>query len=744
MAESIVVTGMGIVTGLGCGKEAIADALLHGVSGVGEVKYLDTSHADIPVCEVQMSEEEMRRSLGISADEVVTRTPLLAMLAMREALQQAGLKVDRTRRVALINGTTVGGMEKSEQFYNRFFAGENAPYIEAHDCGAGTDAMARHFGEFSMATTISTACSSAANAVILGAELLQTGEADIAVVGGTECLSKFHLNGFNTLMILDRKRCRPFDDTREGLNLGEGAAFLVLEREHEALDRKAEICCRLEGFGNACDAFHQTATSPNGEGAFLAMTKALKSSGLQKTDIDYINAHGTGTGNNDSSEATALLRVFGDKYPPVSSTKAYTGHCTSAAGSVEAVISILAMQKGFIPANLGFENPMKDVDFVPQKDLKTGCRMDHVMTNSFGFGGNDSSLIFGRYVPCNAVVAGMSEKKRVYVSRASQISVQQPLAETWFENPEIPAEQYTRAIDPDYKPFVNPMVARRMGKVLKRALTTSLSAMDGIRGENLDAVIIGTGLGCIENTEKFLSAMVNDGEQLLTPTYFMQSTHNTIASQVALNIKCHGYNCTYSHRGISFESALYDAFLQFRLGKVRNALVGGHDEMTESYFRLLQVVDMWKDNFAGESAVEFLLEDGKNGGTLCEIRDVKLFFGLSENGFREEISKILQDNGLETAQIDAVFVSDGMNGVNGPFNRLEKDIPAPFVKYKRMFGEGFTMPGLGIYAAAHCLKRGVLPETLAGNGQGRENLKYILVLNNYKNVDYSITLLSRC
>lgn len=746
MAESIVVTGMGIVTGLGCGKEATLDALLHGTSGVGTVKYLDTSHTDIPVSEVQMSEEEMRNRLGISSSEVVTRTPLLAMLAMREALQQAGVCADGTRKIVLINGTTVGGMEKSEQFYNRFFDGENAPYIEAHDCGAGTDKMAAYFGKFSLATTISTACSSAANAIILGAEMLETGEADVAVVGGTECLSKFHLNGFNTLMILDRKRCRPFDDTREGLNLGEGAAFLVLEREREAVERNAGICCRLEGYANACDAFHQTATSPDGEGAFLAMTRALKASGLQISDIDYVNAHGTGTGNNDSSEAAALLRVFGEKYPPVSSTKAYTGHCTSAAGSVEAVISVLAMQNGFIPANLGFETPMKDVNFVPQKNLETGCRLNHVMTNSFGFGGNDSSLIFGRYVSCNGSDAKVTERKRVFVSRASQISVQQPLSETWYENPKTGFSQYTRAIDPDYKPFINPMTARRMGKVLKRALTTSLSALNGLTGENLDAVIMGTGLGCIENTEKFLSAMVNDGEQFLTPTYFMQSTHNTIASQVALNLKCHGYNCTYSHRGISFESALQDAFLQFRIGKIRNALVGAHDEMTESYFKLLQVVDMWKDNFAGETAVEFLLENRKNEDALCEILDTELFFGLSADEFRDRITGVLQKSGLQTCDIDAVFVGDGEHCTDdGLCRHLQEMFQSPFVKYKRLFGEGFTMHGLGIYAAAHCLKRGSVPQFMTeGNRQCKDNIKYVLVLNNYKNIDYSITLLSKC
>ena len=265
-------------------------------------------------------------------------------------------------------------------------------YIKAHDCGAGTEMASHLFGHFKMMTTISTACSSAANSIILGADLIKAGKVKAAIVGGTESLSKFHLNGFNSLMILEHQPCRPFDKNNQGLNLGEGAGFIIIEDESSALKRGANIICELSGYANACDAYPQTATSANSEGATAAMTKAISNSHLQPSDIDYINAHGTGTADNDLHESIALKRVFGENVPDFSSTKGFTGHTTSAAGAVESVISIIALQNGFIPANIGFSEPIEETGLKPVSKT-TPKELTHVMTNSFGFGGNDSSVL---------------------------------------------------------------------------------------------------------------------------------------------------------------------------------------------------------------------------------------------------------------------------------------------------------------------------------------------------------------
>lgn len=396
MSENIVVTGMGIISGLGYGKRATLASLQAKKSGIGAIRYLKTKHTEFPVSEVKMSDKEMSDFLKIPVQQITTRTPLLGMMAFKEAVEEAKLINNQPLKMAFINGTTVGGMEKSEQYYLDFFKGIHTEYIALHDCGSGTESIASTFGGFDMMTTISTACSSAANAIILGANLLKTGRVDIVIAGGTEGLSKFHLNGFNSLMILDKNQCKPFDKERSGINLGEGAAYVVLEKESSAKKRGVEILCKLSGYGNACDAYHQTASSPDGEGAFLAMSNALKDANLQSSSIDYINAHGTGTENNDSSESAAVMRVFGEKIPPISSTKAFTGHTTSAAGGVEAVISILSLKNNFIPLSLNFKTKMDDFTFTPVTENIFNRELQHILSNSFGFGGNNSSLIFSK------------------------------------------------------------------------------------------------------------------------------------------------------------------------------------------------------------------------------------------------------------------------------------------------------------------------------------------------------------
>lgn len=390
MNKKILITGMGVVSAIGNNVAENYDSLRKGKSGIGLVKYLNTEHSEFPVGEVKLSNEDMCLSLDIPYTDMESRTDLLGMLAVREALKSAGL--ENGEHLALISGTTVGGMDRTEKFYPDHLA---ADILSNHDCGSGTDRIADYFGNFDFATTISTACSSALNAIIVGADMIEAGLKDIVVVGGTESLSRFHLNGFKSLMILDQCICRPFDADRAGLNLGEGAGFIVIESEDSAKKRRAEVLAELKGTGNACDAYHQTASSENGEGAFLAMSKAIAEAGIHVTDIQYVNAHGTGTPNNDVCESTALMRVFGNEMPKVSSTKMYTGHTTSASGSIEAVYSVLSLLHQFVPANIGWSKA--DNSCIEPYLFGGFGKIDNVMCNSFGFGGNDSSIILSRY-----------------------------------------------------------------------------------------------------------------------------------------------------------------------------------------------------------------------------------------------------------------------------------------------------------------------------------------------------------
>jgi len=591
---NIAITGEGIICAIGAGKASVLDSLRRKQTGIDTMRYLASEHKELPVGEVKMSNDEMKSLLGFDASQEVSRTSLMGMLAVRQALEDSGyLSAENGNlspltthhsplKIILISGTTVSGMDVTERHFTELRTSDvNLWCLDYHNCGDNTRQIAEYFGCFSEYTTVSTACSSAANALILGAEMLKAGEADVVVAGGTEALSVFHLNGFNSLMILDKEHCRPFDETRAGLNLGEGAAYVVLESEEHARQRQASVHAYLTGYGNACDAFHQTASSENGEGAFLAIQEALTMAGLKPSDIDYVNAHGTGTPNNDLSESVALCRVFGEQMPPVSSTKGFTGHTTSASGSIEAVICLLAMHHGFLPANLGWHQPMAG-GIIPTLGEDNHV-LRHVVCNSFGFGGNDSSLLFERNVESgkwkeNTSATDILPHDRPLTSHPSPLTSICELARV-----EITPESDLSEI----RDFVKPLEARRMGKLMKASLLSSLKALRQAGIDCPDAIITGTSLGCWENTEALLTQIEQEGEVMLSPTNFMQSTHNTIGSNIAIRTHCHGYNITYTQGDDSLAWALRDARRQLASGRCKTVLVGCHDETTPLYRSLL-------------------------------------------------------------------------------------------------------------------------------------------------------------
>ena len=391
MIEPLYITGAGIVSSIGVGKEETLTSLLTGKTGIGQIQYLQSRHKELPVGEVKLSNSEIFQMLGIKSTPSLSRTALLGQIALREALEQSRLAGEDLKKVHFISSTTVAGMDRRELYFSEEKTCDKYhAQIATYNCGDCTRMIAEPFGSFASHSTVSTACSSATNAIITGANMIRSG---LAEVGGSECLSKFHLNGFNSLMILDREQCRPFDRDRVGLNLGEGAAYLVLESSKSVEARGIKPIGRLLGYGNACDAYHQTASSPDGEGAFLAMSEALKTAGLNPEDIQYINAHGTGTPNNDESECRAIKRMFGSHVPLVSSTKSFTGHTTSASGSIEAVICLLAIAHQFVPVNLNWSTPMDD-GIIPVTDLHQQAELRNILSNAFSFGGNDSALIF--------------------------------------------------------------------------------------------------------------------------------------------------------------------------------------------------------------------------------------------------------------------------------------------------------------------------------------------------------------
>lgn len=398
MSAAVHIAGLGVISGIGNNVAEHLAAFEQYHAGMGDITMMDTiHHGELPVSEVKLDNKQLAEMTGLSPD--ISRTALLSLVAAKEAVADAAIPDPTQWRTGFISANTVGGMDKSEDFFVDFLADNSKGrlrYIFDHECGSMTEIVADKLGVTDVVTTISTACSSSANSIFYGARLIKNGILDVAIAGGTDALTKFTLNGFNTLMILDKAFCKPFDEHRNGLNLGEGAGYLVLVSDKVAKTLNKSTYCRLSGYANANDAYHQTASSPDGTGSCLAMKGALNKSGLKAEDIDYINLHGTGTPNNDGSEGAAITRVFEGKYPPMSSTKSFTGHTLGASGALEAVFSVLAIKHGLIYPNLRFETQMEGLPLIPATKFQKGQNINHVMSNSFGFGGNCTSLIFSK------------------------------------------------------------------------------------------------------------------------------------------------------------------------------------------------------------------------------------------------------------------------------------------------------------------------------------------------------------
>ncbi|SFD10209.1 3-oxoacyl-[acyl-carrier-protein] synthase-1 [Chitinophaga sp. CF118] len=402
MAERVYITGMGMITAIGDDVAGNLQSLRSKQSGLGFTSHLDTIYKEkLPVAEVKYTTLQLSEIAGVAGIDGYTRTTLLGLIAMREALAQAGITDVQQEPTAFINASTVGGMCDTENVYfdivNPDKTGDFLKFIDTLDCADCTQRIADTIGITEHIATISTACSSSANALMYGARLIKAGLTRRVICGGTEALTRFTLNGFNSLKNIDKHPCRPFDNQRNGLNLGEGAAYMVLESESLVKENNSVVLAELSGYANTNEAFHPTSPSPDGDGAYAAMKDALAMSGRTIADVQYVNVHGTATLTNDVSEGKALQRLFGETVPKFSSTKPFTGHTLAAAGAIEAIYSVLAIRHQLVFPNLNFTERMEELYVAPETQLLEGYPIQHVISNSFGFGGNNASLVISNY-----------------------------------------------------------------------------------------------------------------------------------------------------------------------------------------------------------------------------------------------------------------------------------------------------------------------------------------------------------
>lgn len=394
--KGIAITGMGMISALGHSPAETWEAILAEKSGLTPLTVVPSrSCANFLVGEVK---GDVPSISGLARG---SRSDHLATFAAREAFRQGGLQnlsEEERKKIGIVLGANTGGILETEQFLKEILRGDpgDLNQVKYHKVSSSTRAIGKTLGIGGFRSTVSTACSSGCMALSVACDAIEMGEGDIMLAGGVDSLTRLTLNGFSSLLIVSPEGCRPFDARRDGMNLGEGAGILVLESLESAQKRGAKIQGLILGRASTCDAFHMSAPNSEGSGIFRAMSLALKNAALEPRDIDYINAHGTGTLDNDRAEGKAIEQLFGKDIPLVSSTKRFFGHTLGAAGALETIVCVLALQEGRVPANLGLDQRDPEINFQPLRKTTAGA-LKVALNNSIGFGGNNCSLVISGF-----------------------------------------------------------------------------------------------------------------------------------------------------------------------------------------------------------------------------------------------------------------------------------------------------------------------------------------------------------
>ncbi len=397
----VVITGMGAVTAIGGSLDDFWAQALAGACGIRPFSLFDpaayrtqTAAEVTKIPDAFLTPAERRR---------MSRADRMGVAAAREAIAASGLDLAREdpARVGVILGGGTSGLIDSEAFFALYLRGRKArpSKILNHLPDSITDRVAQRFGLEGIKSTITTACSSSANALGYAFDAIRAGLADVVVTGGSDVLARLTYGGFNSLRSVDPEPCRPFDRERKGLSIGEAAGILVFEEAGRARRRGAPIVAEFRGYGVTSDAYHMTAPDPSGAAGGRTIRAALENAGLNAEDVDYVNAHGTATPQNDSAETAALKAGLGGRAReiPISSIKSMIGHCLCASGAIEAVATALTVRDGKVPPTIHYENPDPacDLDYVP--NTARDMPVDVALSNSFAFGGNSSVVVLARY-----------------------------------------------------------------------------------------------------------------------------------------------------------------------------------------------------------------------------------------------------------------------------------------------------------------------------------------------------------
>ncbi len=719
VACSPVVTGLGIIAATGVGVEATWEAIRAGRSGLKPLTLFPS-----PRYSRVLAGEAHTDLTALGAPARGSRSDQLGWLAAREAVEAAGIDfVDCSERAGVVLGCSVGGSFNSEHFLSNLVRrGKMRPLpTRFHECVSVVDLIAEEYGLLGPSMAVSTACSSGALAIATAAEMIQSGEADVVLAGGADSLSQMTWAGFHSLLLVDEMGCRPFDATRAGTTMGEGAGVLVLESEEFARRRGAIILARLSGWGASCDAHHATAPHPEGAGAVAAMGAALRRAGLKPSDIHYVNAHGTGTRDNDLAESKALKTVFGELVPPVTSTKRFFGHALAASGAIEAVVCVEALLHQEIPPNLGFSIFDPAVGIEPVTVLR-GLSLTHVMSNSFGFGGNNAVLIFSQ--PDAPVTTRAPQTVQVSIAG---VGVVDPGVDTLYE---IESPLPSGAVAAHScgalagAALLSPNQRRRSSRLVQMALIAARQSCNPDPAQRV-AVLMGTGFGCLDEGAKFIENYFSENNPAPMPSRFSGSVHNAAAAQIAIDLGARAMNSAPTAGEISFECALWQGFHQIAADETDIALVGAVDELNKYPLAIGKRWGHWTEQTKpGEGAVVACLIRGGKPESLARVTAVRL--GRYHRPFDTEREADWIATSVDLTRVDMVLSgAGGWSALDVHYRAILDALSARAGRslehktYKQTCGEFHAASAFGFSVAVGLVQqghRGVLLYTLSPRG----------------------------
>jgi 3-oxoacyl-(acyl-carrier-protein) synthase len=721
-AGPIYIRGSGIISPLGADRASTEEKLREGGSAIRPLDLFPLVQGrgrPLPVGQAPLPEDPAAS---------LPRTHRLALEAAMQALrggQGSGHPPD-TAIDAVILGTTTGGILTTEQLLQE--QAEDKHLFRYHGLHTVADRVAEACNCTGPTLTVSTACASGAVALALALRMLRSGRAETVLAGGVDSLCRLTYFGFHSLQLVDRTGCKPFDQDRRGMAVAEGAGMLLLST---VKPEQPHPHTRLLGAGLSCDAWHPAAPHPEGRGAFTAMRAALDDAGLAPEDIGYINLHGTGTPDNDLAESKAVRRLF-TVAPPLSSIKGASGHSLAAAGAIEAVVSAITVSQGLLPANTGLRKVDPDLGLTPlTAPLKQTTKA--VLSNSFGFGGNNASLVIG---VSDIAQKEQQKQKEHYAGLAvhgySCLTGAGDTVATFSKLHHGESVAGLAALDVILK-NLPPRLIRRLKRLPRMTLSLAVQAVhtvqsDDITGaERIDpqlqqpaAVFMGTGWGALSDTYDFLTRLRESQEQFPSPTDFVGSVHNSPASQAAILFGATGPNITTSGGDYSFEQALLAAELQLD-DSTKTALVLGADEGHAEFSPLL-------DASIAPGASPADLADG--GGAFCvsrETAEAKCFIRIpfyQSGRANEPISALIKALSPDSPEqlssyvlilvgIPAAMEKEGEKQLAQFLTQSQLSVSSvPVVRYRKFIGEFASASAVAVALAASLLEIGRIPRTL--------------------------------